>query len=366
MNKVLKKIGLLMLLLIGVTSLGWSQDDTIFTIVEESAQPKGGMESFYKHVQNKLKYPAEARRNGVEGRVYVEFIVEKDGSISNVKSIKGIGFGCDEEAVNAVASSTKWIPGTQEGKPVKQKIVLPLTFELDGKIETTSKDKEEETNYFVKLNNGEKVVGDQIKYKSRSLGKPHFDVDGQRFEFFEVKAYQNQNGYFLKATPEGAYSPSFYLRELQGTRIDTYSITTTSYSYSPGAPGMYGGGGMGTFSTHKVGYYVKNNGSMRKLNYQNLNRDLTDHTPSAMKLKEVKRAQTIQGVIIGAGVATFIAGIAATANTAKNNESLPPSERDVSLSPLLFVGPAMIGITVMIGKGSKEKKMLEAIKLYNQ
>jgi protein TonB len=104
--------------------------DEIFLVVEEGAMPKGGMEAFYKFVRDKLKYPAQARRMGIEGKVFVEFVVNRDGSIVDVKSIKGIGAGCDEEAVRVVQSMPAWNPGKQRGKPVRQRMVLPITFKL--------------------------------------------------------------------------------------------------------------------------------------------------------------------------------------------------------------------------------------------
>ena len=104
--------------------------DEIFTIVEESAAPDGGMQAFYTYVSKKLKYPSQARRMGIEGRVFVEFVVDKDGTLTNVKAIKGIGAGCDEEAVRVIKSHPKWSPGKQRGKAVKQKIVLPIVFKI--------------------------------------------------------------------------------------------------------------------------------------------------------------------------------------------------------------------------------------------
>lgn len=104
--------------------------EEIFTIVEESAEPIGGMEAFYKYVTKNLKYPAQARRMGVEGKVFVQFVVDKDGSITEVKVVKGIGAGCDEEAVRVIESAPKWKPGKQRGRPVKQRIVLPISFKL--------------------------------------------------------------------------------------------------------------------------------------------------------------------------------------------------------------------------------------------
>ncbi len=104
--------------------------DEIFTIVEDPASPKGGMPAFYKYIGDKMKYPAQARRMGIEGKVFVEFVIGKDGSISDVKAVKGIGAGCDEEAVRVVQAAPSWSPGKQRGKSVKQRMVLPITFKL--------------------------------------------------------------------------------------------------------------------------------------------------------------------------------------------------------------------------------------------
>ncbi|MFN3841041.1 MAG: energy transducer TonB [Cyclobacteriaceae bacterium] len=104
--------------------------DQIFLVVEESATPKGGMSAFYKYVQDKMKYPAQARRMGIEGKVFVEFVINRDGSIQDVKAIKGIGAGCDEEAVRVVQSAPPWNPGKQRGKPVRQRYVVPIIFKL--------------------------------------------------------------------------------------------------------------------------------------------------------------------------------------------------------------------------------------------
>lgn len=106
------------------------ESDQIFTIVEESATPKGGMAAFYKYVSDKIKYPPQARRMGIEGRVFVEFVIGKDGTLTEVRAIKGIGAGCDEEAVRIVQSAPPWNPGKQRGKPVKQRYTLPIIFKL--------------------------------------------------------------------------------------------------------------------------------------------------------------------------------------------------------------------------------------------
>lgn len=101
---------------------------TIFTHVEETAAPIGGMDAFSEFVGKRIIYPEQAKRMGIEGKVYVQFVVEKDGSLTNVNAVKGIGAGCDEEAVRIVQSAPKWKPGKQHGRPVRQKMVLPISF----------------------------------------------------------------------------------------------------------------------------------------------------------------------------------------------------------------------------------------------
>lgn len=103
----------------------------IFTIVEEPAQPIGGMAAFYKYVGEKMKYPSQARRMGVEGRVFCKFTVNRDGSIQDVQVIRGIGAGCDEEAIRVIQSAPAWKPGKQRGKAVRSSFNLAIIFKLN-------------------------------------------------------------------------------------------------------------------------------------------------------------------------------------------------------------------------------------------
>jgi protein TonB len=106
------------------------ETDKIFVVVEQVAVPEGGLEGFYKLLGKNLKYPLAARHTGVEGRVFVEFIVNQDGSLSDFRVAKGIGAGCDEEAVRIIQEGPKWRPAKQRGKPVRQRMVLPVFFML--------------------------------------------------------------------------------------------------------------------------------------------------------------------------------------------------------------------------------------------
>jgi periplasmic protein TonB len=100
----------------------------IFTIVEEQPTFGGGEEARQKFLSDNIKYPDLARENGIQGTVYVTFVVEPDGSISNVQTLKGIGAGCDEEAIRVVKMMPKWTPGKQRGKNVRVKINMPIKF----------------------------------------------------------------------------------------------------------------------------------------------------------------------------------------------------------------------------------------------
>lgn len=104
--------------------------EEIFTVVEDQPTPEGGMAAFYQYVSKNMKYPAQARRMGIEGKVFVQFVVDKDGSITEVEAIKGIGAGCDEEAVRVIQEAPKWKPGKQRGRAVKVRMILPITFKL--------------------------------------------------------------------------------------------------------------------------------------------------------------------------------------------------------------------------------------------
>ncbi len=111
-------------------SLSNEGQNEVFTIVDEAAMPEGGYDAFYQRIASILKYPVQAKEAGVEGKVYIQFIIEKNGDLSEATVLKGIGHGCDEAAVNALLNSGNWSSPTQNGKPVRQRIVMPISFSL--------------------------------------------------------------------------------------------------------------------------------------------------------------------------------------------------------------------------------------------
>ena len=105
-------------------------DNQIFTAVEKSAEFPGGIEKFYAYLSKTIRYPAVARENNVQGKVFLTFVVEKDGSLTDIKVLRGIGSGCDEEAVRVIKASPKWRPGQQNGRTVRQQYTVPINFQL--------------------------------------------------------------------------------------------------------------------------------------------------------------------------------------------------------------------------------------------
>jgi len=90
----------------------------------------GGEIELSKFLSKNILYPKLAKENNIEGRVIVRFVVEKDGSISNTDILRKLGFGCDEEVIRLIKTMPKWVPGKQNGKPVRVYYTLPIVFKL--------------------------------------------------------------------------------------------------------------------------------------------------------------------------------------------------------------------------------------------
>jgi periplasmic protein TonB len=105
-------------------------NEVVFKWVEEMPKYKTDESDIYKFFAQNIKYPEIAKRAVVEGRVTLAFIVSKDGSITNISVLKGIGAGCDEEAVRVLGMMGKWSPGRQNGNPVRVAMSIPILFKL--------------------------------------------------------------------------------------------------------------------------------------------------------------------------------------------------------------------------------------------
>ena len=107
------------------------EEAEIFFIVEDMPDFGGeGQDGFRKYISENLKYPEVAAENGISGRVFIKFVVEPDGTVSNVSVVRGVDPALDNEAVRVVESSPKWTPGKQRGKPVRVSFTFPINFKL--------------------------------------------------------------------------------------------------------------------------------------------------------------------------------------------------------------------------------------------
>ena len=106
------------------------EETKVFDVVEQMPSFPGGDAELMKFLSSHIKYPVVAEENGIQGRVIATFVVERDGSISDVKVIKSVDPSLDKEAIRVLKSMPKWIPGKQNGAPVRVKYTVPVTFRL--------------------------------------------------------------------------------------------------------------------------------------------------------------------------------------------------------------------------------------------
>jgi tonB family C-terminal domain len=104
--------------------------DRIYETVEQAAEFPGGVEGLMKFIADNLRYPAAAKENGIQGRVMVQFVIKKDGSIGQVNIVRKIDPECDAEAIRVIKTLPKFIPGKMNGRPVNSRYVLPVTFKI--------------------------------------------------------------------------------------------------------------------------------------------------------------------------------------------------------------------------------------------
>ena len=114
-----------------------TDDSEVYTgVVDVMPEYPGGMNAMFDFIQKNVKYPESAKKKGIEGKVYVQFVVEKDGSISDINILRGVSKDIDAEAVRVVKAMPKWKPGIQKGKPVRVQYTMPFSFKLSGNENT--------------------------------------------------------------------------------------------------------------------------------------------------------------------------------------------------------------------------------------
>lgn len=111
---------------------GEQNSNEVFLIVEEPPTFPGGVDAYKSHLLTNLKYPERAKNEGIEGNVFVSFVVTTEGKLEDIQVVRGIGGGCDTEAVRMLELSPDWIPGKQRGRLVNARMNLRVAFSLSG------------------------------------------------------------------------------------------------------------------------------------------------------------------------------------------------------------------------------------------
>ncbi|MDD3488837.1 MAG: TonB family protein [Paludibacter sp.] len=152
-------------------------DDVIFTVVEQMPKFPGGNQAMFKYLSENIRYPENAHKNGIQGRVICQFVVDSEGKVTAVEVVRGVDRDLDLEALRVVKAMPAWEPGRQKGKPVRVKYTLPINFRLDGKDK--NKLNEKDFSSFTNLPSDKQpllVIDDKIvpmsdlsKYKSEAI-----------------------------------------------------------------------------------------------------------------------------------------------------------------------------------------------------
>jgi TonB family protein len=187
----------------------------------------GGMTAFYEYLGRTIKYPAEARKQNIEGKVYLSFMVEKDGSLSNIQVTKKLGGGIDEEAVRVLRESPKWIPGTRDKQPVRVKYDMPLSFSL------SEKDKENQNVAQNGNQNGTQQVtqyGNQNENTNKQITTEVTSLRGKRGATIEALTFStksllsDQPGEKIAYSIDGAPVSSAEVRALDAKTIKSIDV----------------------------------------------------------------------------------------------------------------------------------------------
>ncbi len=125
------------------TTFQVSDSGEVFVFVEDQPEFLGGDDARIKYLQKSIRYPELAKESGIQGTVYITFVVEKDGSVTNVKVLRGIGGGCDKESVRVIKNMPKWKPGMQRGEAVRCQYNMPIRYILAGNDDSKPMTKKE-------------------------------------------------------------------------------------------------------------------------------------------------------------------------------------------------------------------------------
>ncbi|MDR1951693.1 MAG: energy transducer TonB [Bacteroidales bacterium] len=212
----MKKLTYILTLIFLANSFCYSQtteEQFTMTVIEDAPEFPGGEKARLKYLKENFKYPQNAIDSGIQGIVFMSFFVERDGSISNIEVARGIGGGCDEEAIRLIEGMPNWIPGKQRGRPVGVQFMMPIRFPLDYK----RSDKEENIVFVIAETMPEFPGGDKAFRK--------YLQDNSRYIVLPKKRSYPRNTTYLNFTIEidGSVS-NVEIRNVAGNAFDAKAI----------------------------------------------------------------------------------------------------------------------------------------------
>lgn len=158
-----------------------STDDDVYEVVEKMPEFPGGIAELMKYLRNNVRYPVEAHKAGIQGRVVVSFVISKDGTVKDAKIVRSVDKSIDAEALRVISTMPKWQPGYQDGKAVSVRYTVPVTFRLtgeSGKVQSTGAGND---NTNVKISSGNNNVN--ISFKDTR----YYVINGVHVDAAEVK-----------------------------------------------------------------------------------------------------------------------------------------------------------------------------------
>lgn len=196
-------------------------DNKIYDFVSIETQPSfpGGFEYFYAYLKKEVKYPAEAVKNNVQGKVFLSFVVEMDGSLTNIKVERRLGSGTDEEAVRVLEESPKWTPGTQNGRAVRVKYNIPISFTLNKTNNQSGKSQGQINNRDNPSfsSNNVTVTG----YGTKTANTPLYVIDGKIMENADVNTIKPENIYSINILKDASATAIYGAKGANGVIVIT-------------------------------------------------------------------------------------------------------------------------------------------------
>jgi len=169
-----------------------NKKERVFTSIEKVPSFPGGTENFYRYLAKNLRYPDVARLVGINGRLKVSFVVERDGSIAEATPMNCIGAGCEAEAVKLLENSPKWSPGMQNSRPVRVAYSVPITFSTEPRIVKMSELRQSGYGFVFNIkgamytiDEAEKILGVQFQSTSVEIAEPFFNYN--KIEKFNIR-----------------------------------------------------------------------------------------------------------------------------------------------------------------------------------